>query len=239
MSTFYVQSPHIKDDVATVVGAEHHHLRNVMRLGSGNAIEIIDGEGSYYTATIVRVDAKSTIARIEKCLTYKRGTPTITLFQSLPKHDKMELILQKTTELGVTQIVPMSTERSFLKPSVNKLERWRRIVLSATKQCGRAWLPEITDIQTLQCCLDIVSNFSISLICWEKEKLQHIKAALMTHPNIDSIALFIGPEGGFTENEVTMAIHEGCVPVKIGSRILRTETAAIAGIAMIAYQYQL
>ncbi len=239
MYTFYVPNTQINGNIATVAGSEHHHLRNVLRLDIDETIRIIDGEGTVITATIIKIGSKLTDAKIEKLEYEERTTPSITLFQALPKHDKMELILQKTTELGVTQIVPTITERALQKPSENRLERWQRIILSATKQCGRAWLPEIDEIQTIPDCIDILQTCDLSLIFWEKETEQHIQSVLRRNSEVKSIALIVGPEGGFTDNEVNDVIGMGCIPVKIGSTILRTETASIAGVAMVAFEYKL
>ncbi len=239
MHTFYVPRTQFDEDIVTVVGSEHHHLRNVLRLGLGETIRIIDGVGTVCSATTNKIETELTVAKIEKLEYHDRTTPSITLFQGLPKHDKMELILQKTTELGVTQIVPTITERSLQKPSKNRLERWQRIMLSATKQCGRAWIPELNKIQTLQDCLSAIHTYDCALIFWEKEPERHIQSVLRKNPEVNSIALIVGAEGGFTDNEAKDIIEKGCISVKIGSTILRTETAAIAGVAMTAYEYKL
>lgn len=239
MHTFYVRSNQINEDVATITGSEQHHLRNVLRLGLGDTIRIVDGKGSICIGEIYQIDAESAEAKILSRNYYERRTPSLILFQGLPKNDKMEMILQKTTELGVTQIVPMSTERSLQKPSENRCERWHRVVLSATKQCKRAWLPELHEVQEFNECLNMISKYALSLIFWENEKQQHIKVVLREKTKIESIAFLVGPEGGFTDKEVDAAIKNGCIPVTIGSNILRTETAAIAGITIAAYEYQL
>lgn len=239
MYTFYVPRSQINEDIATVVGQEHHHLRNVLRLRLGDNIRIIDGEGTVITATITEIGPELTETKIVELEYFKCSTPSIILFQGLPKHDKMELILQKTTELGINQIIPIITERSFQIPSKNRLDRWQRIILSATKQCGQPWLPKLSEIQILQDCINTIQTFDLSLIFWEKEIEQHIQSVLRNKPETKSIALIIGPEGGFTETEVNAAIEMGCIPVKTGSTILRTETAAIAGVAMAAYEFKL
>ena len=239
MHTFYVPRTQFQEDIATVVGSEHHHLRNVLRLGLEETIRIIDGEGMIITATITNIGSESAEARIKEGQYYESSAPSITLFQGLPKHDKMELILQKTTELGVTQIVPIITERSLQKPSNNRLGRWQRIILSATKQCGRAWIPKLNEIKTLQDCLKEIHTYECTLILWEEESERHIQSVLRQNPDVNSTAIIVGPEGGFTENEVDDFQEKGCISVKTGSTILRTETAAIAGIAMIVYEYKL
>lgn len=239
MHTFYVSRPQINDDTVTVVGQEHHHLRNVIRLKTGDNIRIIDGEGTVITATITKIGSDLTDVIIEELKYHKYSTPTINLFQGLPKHDKMDLILQKTTELGVSQFFPMITERTLQKPSNNRIERWERIILSATKQCGRPWLPNLNEIQILKDCINTAQSCDLSLVLSEKENKQHIQSLLRNKPEIRSIALLIGPEGGFTESEVNIATEMGIIPVTIGSNIMRTETAAIAGVAMVAYENKL
>ncbi|RKU06894.1 16S rRNA (uracil(1498)-N(3))-methyltransferase [Candidatus Poribacteria bacterium] len=239
MHTFYIPSIQINKKIATVKGSEQHHLRNVLRLGHGDTIRIVDGKGSVCIGEIYKIDAESTEAEILSHEFHQRDTPSLTLFQGLPKYDKMELILEKTTELGVSQIAPMSTERSLQEPSENRCERWHRVVLSATKQCKRAWLPELCEMQQFENCLNTLQKYAISLIFWENEKEQHLKAVLRKAPEVESIAFLVGPEGGFTDKEVDAAIENGCIPVTIGSNILRTETAAIAGITIAAYEYQI
>lgn len=239
MHTFYVPSIQINEKIATVRGSEQHHLRNVLRLKLGDTIRIVDGKGSICIGEIYKINTETTEAKILSRNFYERNTPSLTLFQGLPKNEKMEMILQKTTELGVTQIVPMSTERSLQKPSENRCERWHRVVLSATKQCKRAWLPELCEMQQFENCLNTLQKYTLSLIFWENEKEQHIKAALRKAPEVESIAFLVGPEGGFTDKEVDAAIENGCIPVTIGSNILRTETAAIVSIAIATYEYQI
>ena len=239
MHTFYVPPIQINENIATITGSEQHHLRNVLRLELGDTIRIIDGKGSVCIGKIFEINAESTDTRILSYEFHVSNAPSLTLFQALPKNDKMELILQKTTELGVTRIVPMSTERSLQKPSENRCERWHRIVLSATKQCKRARLPELHEVQEFDVCLNMIQKYALSLIFWENEKQQHIKTVLKEKTKVESIAFLVGPEGGFTDKEVNAAIEKGCIPLTIGSNILRTETAAIAGITIATYEYQL
>ena len=238
MHTFYVPSIQINEKIATVKGSEQHHLRNVLRLELGDTIRVVDGKGNVCIGKISDINVEATDVRILSYEFHVSNTPSLTLFQALPKNSKMELILQKTTELGVSQIVPMSTERSLQKPSVNRCERWHRVVLSATKQCKRAWLPELCEVQEFEDCLNKLQKYALSLIFWENEKQQHIKAVLREKTEVESIAFLVGTEGGFTDKEVNAAIEKGCIPVTIGPNTLRTETAAIAGIAIAVYEYQ-
>ena len=149
----------------------------------------------------------------------------------------MELILQKTTELGVTQIVPLHSERALQKPSQNRYERWHRVLISATKQCKRAWLPELGNAQQFEVSLSQLEKFSRCLLLSPHAEVPHIKTVLRETPTPNAIAIFVGPEGGFSNQETTAAIESGCVPVTLGRNILRTETAAITTVAVIAYEF--
>ncbi len=244
MHTFYVPPPQIRTDTAIITDAEHHHLRNVLRITPDETVRIIDGQGNVYTAEVRHVGTKnaSSEVRILSHEFHPSGPPSITLFQGLPKNDKMALILQKTTEIGVTRIVPLHAEYALQKPSQNRYGRWHRIVIAATKQCKRAWLPELCEPQTFGASLTQLHKFSLPLILnphlTQEPRPQHIKTVLREASQPTSIALFVGPEGGFSDQEVTAAIENGCIPVTLGTNILRTETAAIVAVAVTAYEYQ-
>lgn len=245
MHTFYVSPAQISNNIATITGSEHHHLRNVLRTKSGEIVRIIDGEGNVYTAQILEThDARiSSSARILSHEFHGIVSPKLTLFQGLPKSDKMELILQKTTELGVARIVPLHSEYALQKPSQNRYARWHRVLISATKQSERAWLPELCNLQEFNTALAQLDRFSrcvlLSPHCDKESHVQHIQRVLREAPRPDSVALFVGPEGGFSGQEVTSAIESGCSLATLGRNILRTETAAIVAVAVAAYEYQL
>ncbi len=245
MQTFYVSPSQISKNVATITGSEHHHLRNVLRTRPGEVIRIIDGKGNVYTAQMLEThDARSASeVRILSHEFHASVPPKLTLFQGLPKNDKMELILQKTTELGVTQIVPLHSEYALQKPSQNRYARWHRVLISATKQSERAWLPELCNAQAFDTSLAQLDTFSRCLFFSpqrdQKSQTRHIQTVLRETPCPTSIALFVGPEGGFSDQEITRAIESGCTLVTLGRNILRTETAAIVAVAIAAYEYQL
>ena len=229
----------------SITGSEHHHLRNVLRTKPGETVRIIDGEGNVYTAQILEThDARiSSAARILSHEFHSVVSPKLTLFQGIPKSDKMELILQKTTELGVTQIVPLHSKYGLQKPSQNRYERWHRILISATKQSERAWLPELCNAQEFNAALAQLDKFSLCLLLSphrdKESQVQHIQTVLRGGSRPDSVALFVGPEGGFSDQEVTSAIEGGCTLATLGRNVLRTETAAIIAVAVAAYEYQL
>ena len=245
MHTFYVPLSQIRADIATITDSEHHHLRNVLRITTGETVRIIDGQGNVYTGEVHDTETKNVLSEV-KILNHEfhpSVPPSMTLCQGLPKNDKMELILQKTTEIGVTQIVPLHTEYALQKPSRNRYERWHRVVISATKQSKRAWLPELRDPQTFQESLTQLDHFSLRLLLnpdpHQALHTQHIREVLRKTPQATTIALLVGPEGGFSDTEISAAIENGCVPVTLGTNILRTETAAIVAVAAIAYEYRL
>lgn len=239
MQTFYIPQDQIKDDEVSISGLEHHHLRNVLRIGSNEKIRIIDGIGTVYIAKVLHTDSELSCAKILNQVYYEKKTPKITLFQVIPKNDKMTLILQKTTELGVNKIIPIITARSLQEPSKNRFERWQNIVISATKQSKRVWLPILCDLMSFEEFLKSIQSYTLCLFFWENEKEQHIKSVLQQTSNVKSIAVIVGPEGGFTDKEANDAIESGCIPVSLGSNILRTETAAIAAITILAYEYRI
>ena len=245
MHTFYVPASQICNNTATITGSEHHHLRNVLRTKSGEIVRIIDGKGNVYTAQILEThsDQFSSEAQILSHEFHADVSPQLTLFQGLPKNDKMELILQKTTELGIAQIVPLHSEYALQKPSQNRYERWHRVLIAATKQSERAWLPELFDAQAFETALTQLDKFSLCLFLSPHRDhglhIRHIKAVLREAPRPDTIAFFVGPEGGFSDQEIPSAIESGCIPVTLGRNILRTETAAIVAVAVAAYEFQL
>lgn len=245
MHTFYVFPSQISNNIAIVTGSEHHHLHNVLRTRPGETVRIIDGVGNVYTAQILEThDTRiSSEAQILSHKFHPSVPPEITLFQGLPKNDKMALILQKTTELGITRIVPLHSEYALQKPSQNRYARWHRVLISAMKQSERAWLPELCQGQAFEAALAQLDRFSLCLLLGphrnQGSQVQHIQTVLRETPPPASIALFVGPEGGFSDQEVTSAVESGCTPVTLGRNILRTETAAIVAVAIAAYEYQL
>jgi 16S rRNA (uracil1498-N3)-methyltransferase len=152
----------------------------------------------------------------------------------------MDLVMQKATEIGVDQIVPMETDRSIinLKPStrLQKHTRWQRIANEATKQCRRSRFPEVLQPQSFTECLLSIRDFDRAIILYTNEKMRTIQSVLRGFGSLDSVAVLVGPEGGFTNQENETALAENCIPVTLGSNILRTETAAIVAVTLIIYE---
>ena len=238
MHTFYVPPNQIGPDFTKINGSEHHHLRNVLRLITGDKIRIIDGIGNILIAEISNIQNDSTIVSIIDHQFQLKKKPEISLYQGIPKNDKMEMILQKTTELGLTKVVPVITKRSIQKANENRIERWKKILISATKQCQAPWLTTLSEVHKFKECLKQLSIYDLKIILWENEEQNHIRTILQQTEDLGSIAVLVGPEGGFEEEEIKYAVEYGCKPVSLGANILRTETAAIAITAIINYVYK-
>lgn len=243
MAKFFVDTSQIIHDEITIIGSDVNHIKNVLRLESGKKILINDRQGQDYHCIIRAIHADRVIAQIVEIDTIEVEPVIDTyLFQSLIKGEKMELVLQKSVEIGVTKIIPIMTERCVVKfESENKLERkierWQKIAESAAKQSKRGIIPEVKRPLTFK--EAIVKARNRATCCcmpYENEKAYHIKSYLQSLENIKSIGIFIGPEGGFTKEEVTYAIRQGITPITLGKRILRSETAGIVTLANIIYE---
>ena len=240
MQSCYVPSSQIAKDTICIGESERHHLLNVLRLKSGDQVQVFDGEGNSYITALRDTHAPVLYASILQHHFQPPTPPYITLFQGLPKSDKMDLIVQKTTELGVDLIVPMTCQRSIPKRTEaarqKRQGRWQRIANEAAKQCKRPRFARVLDAQKMDGCLERVTHFDLSILLWEGEEQGGIKAALRKHKGAESLALFVGPEGGFSDEEVKKAVQNGCIPVTLGPNTLRTETAAIVSVAIVAYE---
>ena len=240
MHRFHVPPTDISSDIIRIRDLERHHLLNVLRLKPGDDVQVFDGEGNSYIARLEDTEALPAIALIQDHQFHPPIPPHITLFQAIPKSDKMDLIIQKTTEIGVDTIVPMICERSIPKrggdAQKKRRDRWERIAIEASKQCGRPRFPKMLAPRTIGECLEQTKNYELSLLLWENEVDCEIKSVLRNQPHIESISLFIGPEGGFSNAEVSEAIDNGCIPATFGVNTLRTETAAIVAVAIAVYE---
>jgi 16S rRNA (uracil1498-N3)-methyltransferase len=239
MRNFYIPPNQTLDDIILISGEERRHIVNVLRLKPGEHIRIFDGCGNEYLTQLRDFKDDTVVAEILEHRQISRPKPRVTLFVGLPKFDKFELIVQKTTEIGANEIVPVLCRRSVpkLKGDAKKkrLSRWQRIANEASKQCGRVYFPKVKEITEFnKCCAKL--NFDISLILWEEERQLGLKSVLRQNADAEDVSLFIGPEGGFSPEEIAIAIAAGAIPVTLGSNILRTETAAIVGLALILYE---
>ena len=251
MTRIFLAPEHLTSDEIVISGENARHLALVLRIEAGEPLEVLDGEGHKYTCTVKKSHKKEVIAEIINKEPYSVESPVaVTLCQGIARGEKMDLIIKKSTELGVNKIIPVITDRSQVK-NTNKLERWRKIATSAAEQSGRERVPEILEPVTLDVLLNInnpPSSLSagqtgpyanggiLKLILSESYKEQNMKEILKAEKDIKQILLLIGPEGGFSKEEITGAVENGFMEVSLGPRILRTETAPIAVISIIQYE---
>lgn len=231
----------------TITGDQARYLSLVLRVKPGDHLTIFDGLGFKYSCRIFQCRKREVIAEKIKKEPYSAESPvSITLGQGIAKGDKMDFIIQKTTELGVKRIVPLITERCQVRYA-DKVERWGKIALAASQQSGRDKIPEIIEPTSFadffyEQNLDFPSlerggegGYS-GIIFSEVYKERNLKRILRTLKETKQIILFIGPEGGFSDKEVTVAVKHGFIEASLGPRILRTETAPIAAISIVQYE---
>ena len=238
MHSCYVPPPQISEDTVRISESERHHLLNVLRLRTGEQVEVFDGEGNRYITSLCDTHTSPLQAKIRQHQFHPHTPPYITLFQGLPKFDKMDLIVQKTTEIGANKIAPMICQHSVPKSVVQQKRgaRWQRIANEAAKQCKRPYFVHVLTPQGIEGCLGGINHFDLLIILWEGEKQQGLKEILRNHGETKSVGLFVGPEGGFSDEEVELALQSGCLPATLGDNTLRTETAAIVGVASVMYE---
>ncbi len=240
MHRFYVKKEQIADSIVTITGPDVNHIRNVLRMKTGDEIIICNGQGKDCYCIIDKVSERQVIASVQSAKDTGTELKTrITLFQGLPKQDKMELIIQKAVELGVHEVVPVMTKRVIVKlddkkKEEKKLERWQAIAEGAAKQSGRGIIPTVKPVQTYAQALEYARTMDCNLIPYENAKgVQYTKEIINNLSEYRTIGVFIGPEGGFETPEVECASAQGIHPITLGRRILRTETAGIAVLSML------
>ena len=234
-----VDAAELEKDVATLSSEESHHLTRVLRAQPGQEIVLFDGSGGVAEAMLESISKTAVEARIVKRWSEPPPAFQIDLIQAVPKPDRWDMVLQKAVELGVSNIFPILTERTECKASGKKTERWKKIVLNAAQQCEVRWLPELHAPERLDAILSRLGAYDLVLIGSLFDGTKPLGEVLRDgrrEKNLVRIALLIGPEGDFTPEEVAASITAGAVPVTFGDRILRTETAAIFGLSVLAYE---
>lgn len=245
MSRFIVESDNIIGDRIIITNHDDiKHISKVLRLKSGDIVEITDSEQFEYMAEIVSVDAGCIQAKIIDKQKFSREPELkVTLFQGVPKQGKMEFIIQKCTELGVDTIVPIFTVRTIVSNKgnfKNKVERWKKVAVEAVKQCRRGTIPEVLEGKNFREMLPMLGHYDVTIFPYENEETYTLKECLHDLPQKPkSMAIIIGPEGGFSEQEANALKELGVHCVSLGKTILRTETAGMATLAMIMYELEL
>lgn len=226
MPKFFTEKKNIFDDYLLIDGEDVAHISKVLRMKCGEVITVCDGDGTDYEVSI-REFSKDYIKADIMSSGKSMSEPSIhiTLYQALPKQGKMENIIQKNTELGVSEFVPVYTKRCVVKPS-DKTARWQKVAESAAKQSGRGIIPKVRDVISFDAAIKEMAEFETKVILYEGEKITKIKEVVTQ--GCKKIAVLVGPEGGFEQEEVNKATELGISSVTLGTRILRTETAAAA-----------
>ncbi len=232
MANFFVDEEAFLKDPIEIDGEEANHIVKVLRMKTGEKLTVFDGKGMCADCVIEKIEAKTVVVKAEK--RYESLTEPklkITLFQAVPKNPKTDLIIQKATELGVTEIVLVNTKRIVAKiDKESKMERMRRIAFEAAKQCGRAYIPKVIGPISFDEAVSIAKEKDVAIIPYECEKQGKISDYV--NSAVSSLAIFIGPEGGFEESEIEKAVSCNVKPVTLGKRILRTETAGLIASAI-------
>jgi 16S rRNA (uracil1498-N3)-methyltransferase len=225
-----------------VEGDLFRHMAKVLRLKIDTPVRLADGRGAECAGIIREIGRDHLTVAVEErhAAAPSGGTLRITLIQGLPKGEKMELILQKGTELGVNEVIPFQADRSVSRIPADRqderLRRWQRIAAEAARQAGR---PDIPTVRLAGGVVEAVldADHDLKLLLWEEERATTLKGAMADRPRPASIAVIVGPEGGLTAAEAETARNSGFIPVTLGKRILRTETAGIALVAILQYLY--
>jgi 16S rRNA (uracil1498-N3)-methyltransferase len=238
MARFFLPMQQIQDRRATLIGAEVNHLRRVLRLRTEDRVVLFDDAGCEHEG-IIR-DLSEDRAEIEILRSYRvdNESPLQTILAlGLTKGEKMDWVVEKATELGVHTILPFFSSYTVPKLNERKMaqrsERWQKIAVSAAKQCGRARIPKILALTEFRDLLKTVSRDALRLLFWEKECEQQLSELKETRTIISEVVVTIGPEGGFSAQEAALALDQGFQAVRLGRRILRAETAAVAALAAV------
>lgn len=247
MYRFFVEASQINlnDKRVIVTGPDVNHIRNVLRMRQGEEISVSNGvDGREYRCGILTLEPDRVVCELRFIKEDGVELPSrVYLFQALPKADKMEMIIQKAVELGVYQIIPFTAKRCVAKPDEKKAAvktaRWQGIAEAAAKQSRRAVIPQVTEIKSLRQAVELASDMDVRLIPYElAEGMEKTRKMIDSLIPGQSVAVLIGPEGGFDETEIKEAIRYGIEPVTLGKRILRTETAGMTVLSWIMYRLE-
>ena len=244
MQHFFVSPEQVKEEKIYVEGGDVNHMKNVLRMKTGEELTVNDGEGSQYLCAVESYEADMAVLKIlGKKQDESELASKIYLFQGLPKQDKMELIVQKAVELGVYQVVPVATKRCVVKlddkKAAKKVDRWQQIAESAAKQAGRGYVPEIHPVMNYREALEYAKKLDVVLIPYElADGMQETKRIIDSIRPGQSIGIFIGPEGGFEQEEVERATACGARVITLGRRILRTETAGLTTLSVLMFHLE-
>ena len=244
MHQFFVSPEQIResDRCVIILGPDVNHMKNVLRMKPGEELSVSNGrDGREYRSAIQNVEEDRIICELRFIKEDNVELPSrVHLFQALPKADKMELVIQKAVELGACRIIPVAAKRCVVKleekKAASKLVRWQGIAEAAAKQSRRAVIPQVTGVSTFAQAVKSAVSMDVKLIPYElAQDMAHTRELMEKIKPGQEIAVFIGPEGGFEEAEIRLALENGVEPITLGKRILRTETAGMTVLSWLLY----
>jgi len=243
MRHFFIDPSPATNSLVAIQQSEAHHIKNVLRLKPGDRIKLFDGTGFEYEAVIRKMSAEKVDVEIRsKVRATLRSGAQIMVAQAFLKEKKMDDLVRKLCELGVAKWIPFFSQRSIARPEASRLagrtRRWHRIATEALKQCRRIDLPEIARALSFEEVLDFSKTCDLNIVFWENEAIPLSRGIESDEKDtIRKILLMLGPEGGFTQQEIEMAENSGFVVAGLGPRILRAETATIAAVTLVQYLF--
>jgi 16S rRNA (uracil1498-N3)-methyltransferase len=242
ITNFYTTPNKIGDETLTIDGDEARHILSVLRHGAGDQIDVVDGRGTKYRVMIEEVSRDFLQGRIlSRASMANEPACQITLAQAICRKERMDFLVEKATEIGVWSIIPIVTERNLVKvddPSREKakIERWRRVAIAAMKQSLRSVLPEIHDVTPFDQLLPQIHDYDLSLIASLDKDAKNIRECDQLKIKPDKVLLIVGPEAGLTDEELSKAVALGAIPVSLGPRRLRTETAGMVFLSSVLHE---
>ena len=244
MPRFFVKTNQINNDNIDIIGEDVKHIKNVLRKQIGDKIEVCNQDtGDSYKCEIENFSEDEIKTNIIEKLTNIQERVEVDIYQGLPKSDKMELIIQKSVEIGANAIIPVNMKRCVVKlegkDESKKIDRWQKIAESAAKQCGRSFIPEVKHLANVKDICNLINEYDAIIVAYENEKDNTLKSELkkLNSENL-KIGIVIGPEGGFEESDVNILRENGARIVTLGNRILRTETVALNVLSIVMYEFE-
>ncbi len=242
MARFFIDKSSIRENTIILTGKDVNHIKNVLRYGPGDTFVVCDGECTDYEVAVEEIGTGAVRTVIIKQIENKNEPPVkVTLFQAVPKSDKMDTIVQKCVELGINKIVPVITHRTVVKfnsgkDAAKKVCRWQKIAMEASKQSNRGIIPRVEKPAMLKDVLRLSNRYHLFFMPYENERDNNIKS-FTSKSELKDIGIFIGPEGGFTYDEAKACRDCGIITITLGPRILRTETAGFSLLSILMYQF--
>ncbi len=244
MPRFFVRTNQISNNNIDIIGEDVKHIKNVLRKQIGDKIEVCNQDtGDSYKCEIKNFSEDEIKTNIIEKLKNIQEKVQVDIYQGLPKSDKMELIIQKSVELGANAIIPVNMKRCVVKlegkDEAKKTDRWQKIAESAAKQCGRSFIPEVKNLINVKDICNLINEYDAIIVAYENEKENTLKSELQKLDSANlKIGIVIGPEGGLEESDIKLLRENGARIVTLGNRILRTETVALNVLSIIMYEFE-